>query len=128
MAILTLRNLDGGTEVIYLQDIISKHEHCSKDDGQPLTVILHGSKSRPKLGLVSELAATAHLNFFRLRLFLQSTKSVQGAPSRYRIATALRSILLRLLHNFRDVPAFTAWIEIDEGLLPFWLRLHLNLT
>jgi hypothetical protein len=35
MAILTLRNLDGGTEVIYLQDIISKHEHCSKDDGQP---------------------------------------------------------------------------------------------
>jgi hypothetical protein len=33
--ILTLRNLDGGPSLFYLQDIISKHEHCSKDDGQP---------------------------------------------------------------------------------------------
>ena len=73
-----------------------------------------------KLGLVSELAATAPTwTFFRLRLFLQSTKSVQGARLRYRIATPLRSILPRLLHNFCGIPLFAAWIETDEGLLPF---------
>jgi hypothetical protein len=39
-------------------------------------------------------------------------------PFRYRSATASRSILPRLLHNFPGIPAFTAWIETGEGLLP----------
>jgi hypothetical protein len=103
MAILTLRNLDGGTRLFACKTLFSKHEHCSKDDGQPLTVILHGS-NRGQIGLVNELAATAHLKLF-------STPFVS--------AKARNPILPRLLHNFRGIPAFTAWIETGEGLLPF---------
>ena len=76
-----------------------------------------GPKIAAQLGLVGELAATAHLNFFRLRLFLQSMKSVQGTRQDIGSQQHHGRFCHRLLHNFRGVPAFTPWIETDEGLL-----------
>jgi hypothetical protein len=80
MAIPTLRNLDGGTRLFTCKTFFSKHEHCSKDDGQPPDRDFAWIKIAAKLGLVGELAATAPTwTFFDSVLFLQSTKSVQGA-------------------------------------------------